>query len=130
MSQSGVLPGSDLVSPSVAGEGASRVSPHKLQSFRKILIGLAIVSIPGMVSVYLHPWLRQINIVTPRAIELQPNRMVQLARVNSLGIYVTNIETFVTPANEWPRGTPLRDTFIVEVPPREAGAPPPLDGTV
>lgn len=96
----------------------------------RLLLGVCAALVPAAVSLYLHPWIHNVDIRAPHAIELPKNSLMELARVNSLSIYVTDIETFVTPRGEWPARTPLRDTFFIEVPPREAGMPPPLDGNI
>jgi len=98
------------------------------RSWRHVLAGVFLGLMPGVVSAYVHPWFYQTHILSPHRIELEQNSLVELARVNSLRIYATNIETFLTAERDWPPGTPLRDTFIIEVPPRQAGIPPEISG--
>ena len=97
---------------------------------RRFLVGLFAAVLPFAVSAYLHPWLHPVEILAPNSIQLSKDGLVELARVNSIAVYVTNIETFVTPLRRWPAGAPLRDTFIIEVPPREFGVAPRLNGNV
>ncbi len=129
MSLAGAIPPSETASARVAPAAKPQRAARQISSsWRHVLTGVFLALVPGVISAYLHPWLYQTHILSPHRIELQPNSLVELARVNSLRIYVTNIETFVTPQRDWPPGTPFRDTFIIEVPPRQAGIPPEISG--